>query len=260
MRLSLSCCSTIEEENPLVSARSLIGARRCVVNRRTLLAVLISLTAACDQATSPTSPVAPSTTTPKDDISGAVGGGIAYTGQAIALNATILGLNHRICDTGVRQGGQGAITKSVATYSVPGKLLVKLLYCETNGKPFRSASEAGVAEVILTIGGNVIFADLISSMAQAACPSGVSGAGNYTVNGHSFLSRLIINGKAHNVGKAPNTRIPLPNGYIVVNEQSSFITTFHAGKTVTALRIVINFPVPIANVAVATSLAHIDCP
>jgi hypothetical protein len=46
----------------------------------------------------------------------------------------------------------------------------------------------------------------------------------------------------------------------VINQQSSQVTPFSASITVTALRVVINKPIPIADVIISRSHADIDCP
>ena len=59
---------------------------------------------------------------------------------------------------------------------------------------------------------------------------------------------------------APNQRINLPNGYVVINEQSSSGNQFHAARTVTALHVVITgIVVPVADLAFSRSHADVDC-
>lgn len=223
------------------------------MNRRTLLAVLgTTLLAACDQASSP---VAPSLV--NDGVVAVVGpGGPVYTARGTAVDATLLGLNTKISDCNLPPGPGGNIAKNVTSYNIPGKLFTKTLYCNATGGNNRSLAEAGVYELILTVGGNTIFADVLTSMAAARCP--VNG-GAYTTSGSSHIARLNVNGQAKVVSTAPNHVITLPNGYIVINEQTSFVTPFHAGRTVTALRVVITGLIPI-DIKIARSQTHIDCP
>lgn len=222
------------------------------MNRRTLLAVLGTLLTACDQTNSPVAPSAVN-----DGGVTAVGpGGPVYTARGTAIDATLLGLNTKISDCNLPPGGGGNIAKNVASHTIPGKLFTKLLYCNAQGQNNQSLAEAGVYELILTVGGNTIFADVLTSMAAARCPQN---GGGYTTSGSSHIARLNVNGQAHVVGTAPNHVINLPNGYIVINEQSSFVTPFHAGRTVTALRVVIPGLIPI-DLKFARSQTHIDCP
>lgn len=220
--------------------------------RKTIaVAVLGGFLVACDQATAP---VAPSTTT--DGVVQAVttAGSPVYTARGTAIDGTLLGLNLKISDCHLPPGPGGNISKNVASYSAPG-IITKLLYCTAIGANGRSVAEAGVYELILTVGGHTIFADVLTSMAKADCPP--TGPASY---GSSSIARLNVDGTAHRIGTAPNYTIPLHNGYIVVNEHTSFVTPFRAGRTVTALRVVINKPVLIADIKIARSQAQIDCP
>jgi hypothetical protein len=218
------------------------------MNRRIALAVLATLfSTACDRADTPLSPSSQS----------AVGvvtpGPTHYSGRATTIDATVLGVNTKICDTGPLPSGGGYIHDDVAHWTMPGVLIVNILSCTTKGSNNVALSEASVFELILTVGGNSIFADVLSSYAAAGC-------GPPKVSGHSFIKRLNVNGQATRIGTAPNQTIPLPNGYIVINQQSSQVTPFSASITVTALRVVINKPIPIADVIISRSHADIDCP
>ena len=217
------------------------------MNRRITLAVLATLLTACDRADTPLSPSSQSTVN-------AVAPGAHYSGRATTIDATVLGVNKKICDTGPLPGAGGYIHDDIAHYTIPGVLIVNVLSCTTKGSNNVALSEASVFELILTVGGNSIFADVLSSYAAASCNPGPA------VNAHSFIKRLNVNGQAIRIGTSPNQTIPLPTGYIVINQQQSQVTPFSASVTVSALRIVINKPVPIADITVSRSHADIDCP
>ncbi len=219
------------------------------MSKRIAVAVLGGLLVACDQATAPVAPL-----TPNDGVVAVNGPGAVYTARGTAVDATLLSVNNKISDCYLPPGPGGNIAKNVASYSGTG-IFYKLLYCNAIGGNNKSVAEAGVFEVILTVGGHTIFADVLSSMSKADCPP--TGPASY---GSSSIARLNIDGNATRVGTTPNYTISLSNGYIVVNEQTSFATPWHAGRTVIALRIVINKPVPIADIAIARSQTHIDCP
>ena len=216
------------------------------MNRRIALAVIATLFTACDRADSPLSPSALPTNT--------IAPSAHYSGRATTIDATVLGVNTKICDVGPLPGAGGYIHNDIAHYTIPGVLIVNVLSCTTKGSNNVALSEASVFELILTVGGNSIFADVLSSYAAAGC----SPVPN--VSGHSYIQRLNVNGQATRIGTTPNQVVPLPNGYIVINEQSSQVNPFSASITVTALRIVINSPVPIADILVSRSHADIDCP
>jgi hypothetical protein len=213
------------------------------------VAVLGAFLVACDQSTAPTA----SPTTNDAALAVALGNAV-YTARGTAIDATVLGVNTKISDCNLPAGPGGNISNNVASYSAPG-IFTKVLYCNAIGGSNKSVAEAGVYELILNVGGHTIFADILSSMSKADCPP--TGPASY---GSSSIARLNIDGTGHRVGTAPNYVIPLANGYVVVNEQTWFATPFHAGRTVTALRVVINKPVAIADVKIARSQTHIDCP
>jgi len=217
--------------------------------KRIAVVVLGGFLIACDQATAPVAPPAPN-----DGVVAVTGPGAVYTARGTAVDATLLGINTKISDCNLPPGPGGNISKNVASYSAPG-IFTKLLYCNAIGGSNKSVAEAGVYELILTVGGHTIFADVLTSMSKADCPP--TGPASY---GSSSISRLNVDGNGQRVGTAPNYTIPLSNGYIVVNEQTWFATPFHAGRTVTALRVVINKPVAIADISIARSQTHIDCP
>lgn len=220
------------------------------MSKRIAVAVLGGFLIACDQATAPVAPP-----TLNDGAVSVVAPGTAvYTARGTAVDATLISVNNKISDCNLPPGPGGNISKNVASYTAPG-IFYKLLYCNAIGGSNKSVAEAGVFEVILTVGGHTIFADVLTSMAKADCPA--TGPASY---GSSSIARLNVDGKSQVVGAAPNYTIPLVNGYIVVNEQTSFSTPFHAGRTVTALRVVINKPVAIADIKLARSQTHIDCP
>jgi len=215
---------------------------------RIAVAVLATLFTACDRVENP---VAPSSS-PNEGVVSVVGPGVAYSGRATAVDATVGVVNTKVCDTGPLPPSGGNITHSVASAPIPGVLVANILYCTTSGSNNVAKSEAAVAEVRLTIAGNVIWADVLSSMARASCN------GSASTNGHSHVARLSVNGQGQAITGSPNQTIQLPNGigYIRINEQSGFVNPGSASKTVTALRVVIT---GVADFKFARSHADIDC-
>lgn len=216
------------------------------MNRRIALAVLATLFTACDREDAPLSPSPPQT------VSVIGPGGTTYSGRAIALDVSVLTVHQTICDTGPLPSSGGNIKQSFASASIPGVLTTKSLYCETSGVNNLAHSEAGVFELILTVGGNNIFADLLSSMAGAKC------TGSKPSNsGTSQVTRLFINGQGIAVRGTPNQTVPLPGGgSVIINEQSGSVNQFSASKTVTALHVIIP---PLTNIIIARTHADIDC-
>jgi hypothetical protein len=226
------------------------------VYRRILLAVLGTLFIACDRADLPVAPNEPSTL----DAVAAAGAdvGAVYTGRGTAVDASVRDVRTKLCDTGPLPREGGRIENKEATAAIASMLSASSLYCITLGALNKGISEATAFGLDLTVGGNTIRADRVHSMASGRCPP-VSKVPNSA--GTSFVTNLRVNGRA--VAVVPvtwNQRINLPNGFIVFNEQTSFASPWHAGRTVIGLRIVINRPVPTADIVIARSQTHIDCP
>ncbi|MEW5918935.1 MAG: choice-of-anchor P family protein, partial [Gemmatimonadota bacterium] len=160
--------------------------------------------------------------------------------------------------TGALPKDGGRIANTSQTASISGVLSASKLYCittsATSGEP-RAISEATLWGMNVTVGGNTITADWLHSMAGARCPTDATPFSS----GSSFFTNLRVNGRTIALQKTPNRKIELPNGYIVVNEQTSFVTPWHAGRTVIGLRIVITRNGS-ADVVLARSQTHIDCP
>jgi hypothetical protein len=184
-----------------------------------------------------------------------VGPGVSYSGRAIAVDATVLGVRTTKCDTGPLPSSGGSINNSYPNATIPGVLTAGTLYCHTSGASGVARTEAGVAHLALSVGGHIIYADALHSMARAACNGVVANA-----QGHSLVVRLIVNGQQKAITGNANQTIALPNGSIVINQQSGFNLGSSAAKTVTALRVTINgVVVPVADIKLSTSRADIEC-
>src|SRR2546425_3505402 len=168
-----------------------------------------------------------------------------FSGRATVVDATVLGIQTVISDTGPLPPSGGAQDATLLSASVPGLLAAEVLHASTVGQGQRSSSEASVANVTLTVGGNTITAGLLQARATAECHNGVA-----SVSGSSDIVDLVVNGQAIVVSGAPNQTIALPIGSIIINEQRSA----NAGDlTVNALHVVID---GVANVIISS--AHAD--
>lgn len=208
---------------------------------------------ACDSATAPVIP----SEAPTDNVVGATASPV-YTGQGTAVDATIAGVNTKLCDTGPLARTGGRIENASFTASVTGVLSAAKLYCITTSVDNnRVISEATLWNFSLTIGGNTIAADKLHSMAAGRCPPLVSAPFS---SGTAFVTNLRINGRSITVrANTTGQRFELPNGSLVFNEQVNFVSPWHAGRTVIGLRVVINTPER-SEVILSRSQAHIDCP
>lgn len=173
----------------------------------------------------------------------------AYSGQATVIRANVLGIETTLSDTGPLATGGGAQDTSLLSTSVPGLLSANVLHASVVGQGNHTRSEASVAELDLTAGGNDISADFLMARAEATCSGGRSSA-----SGNAEVVGLVVNGERTTVAGTPNETIALPGGgKIVVNEQSSSGGTF----TVNALHVVVP---GVADVVVSSASAGIQCP
>src|SRR5262245_40531435 len=110
----------------------------------------------------------------------AQGNDTTYSGQATVVQATVLGLEPMgLSDTGPLPTAGGAQEASLLEASVPGLLTAEVLHAATVGQGEQSRSEASVANLNLTVGGNSIAADFLMARATAFCrPGGCSISGS----------------------------------------------------------------------------------
>jgi hypothetical protein len=176
----------------------------------------------------------------------------SYSGRATVVQATVLGGTPiapiTLVEAGPLPSSGGADEQSLLDANVPGLLSAEVLHAATSGQGSRSSSEASVAELAVTAGGNSVSAGFLMSRAEAKCTDGTASA-----SGSSEIARLGINGQTIVVSGAPGQTIILPNGRVIINEQS----TAPGDITVNALHIIVD---GIADVVVASAHADIGCP
>jgi len=175
-----------------------------------------------------------------------------FSGQATVVKATVLGLPAVVLsDTGPLPAEGGAREASLLEASVPGVLSAEALHASTVGQGNDSRSEASVANLNLTVGGNTIGAGFLMARASASCSGSTP-----SVSGSSEIVALVVNGQTIAVSGQPNQTVNLPVGYIVINEQSSSVRGRHGDITVNALHVVIT---GVADVIISSAHADIDC-
>ncbi len=177
--------------------------------------------------------------------------GPVFSGQATVVRATLplagtLGLS----DTGPLPQSGGAQEASLLDLSIPGLLSAEVGHASTIGQGDRSRSEASVANVAITAGGNTIAADFLMAGAMATCR-----LGGASISGSSEIARLVINGQTLDVTGTPNQTIQLPLGVgkVIINEQSS---SGPGDITVNALHVVVT---GVADIVVSSAHADITC-
>src|SRR5213592_3635260 len=174
----------------------------------------------------------------------------SYSGRATVLQATVLGLPPVVlADAGPLPPEGGASEASLLHATVPDLLTAEVLHASTVGRGNASRSEASVAELSLTVAGNTVSAGLLQARAAAVCSDG--GA---TASGSSDITALSVNGQTITISGAPNQRVSLPVGEVIINEQTS---TGPGDITVNALHVVV--PGGVADVIVSSAHADITC-
>jgi len=192
--------------------------------------LLLSASAAAADAAQPTSPT-------------------TFSGRATVVDATVLGIRTTLADAGPLPSSGGAQEASLLDASVPGLLTAEVLHASTVGQGNRSAAEASVAELTLTVAGNTIGADLLMARAQASC-----GPGGASVRGSSEIVGLVVNGQRVAVSGAPNQVVSLPGGgMVIVNEQD---TSTPGSITVSAVHVIVPGA---ADVVISSAHADITC-
>ncbi len=176
-----------------------------------------------------------------------------FSGQATAVQATVLGTRAALADTGPVPSSGGALEKSVLSVSLPNVLSADVAHATTIAQADRSESEAALADLNLTVGGNIVGASFLMSQAKAVCGSVAPSA-----SGSAQISNLSLNGQQIAVSGAKNQHVSLPNGGLTLNEQNADpAAANHAGLTVNALHVVVN---GVADVIISSAHADVTCP
>jgi hypothetical protein len=121
----------------------------------------------------------------------------------------------------------------------------------------RTAADASLADVSLTISGNGLSAAFLMARSTATCGTGSALAGS------SQLASLVVNGVTIAITGVANQSVALPNGTIVVNEQIPSVSGGTARLVVNALHVITRDALSgqdLAEVVLATADAQIQCP
>jgi hypothetical protein len=178
-----------------------------------------------------------------------------FSGQATVVRVTLpLAGTIVVSDTGTLPQSGGAQEASLLDVGVPNVLTAKVAHASTVGQGDRSRSEASVADLALTVGGNTIGAGFLMARATAVC-----GPGGPSASGNSELARLVINNEPEVVVTgAPSQTIMLPGGgQVIINEQTS---NGPGDITVNALHVIVPGPLGRSEVIIASAHADITCP
>jgi hypothetical protein len=175
----------------------------------------------------------------------------SFSGRAVVVQATVLGVPTTLSDTGPLPASGGALEASLLGAQVDGLLTANVLHASTVGQGDRVRSQASVADLSLTVASNSITGDFLMARATATCTS----AGP-AVAGSSEIVGLVVNGLPITVTGTPNQTVTLPNGSVVINEQASSVSGNTGTVTVRALHVVVD---GVADVIVSEAHADITC-
>jgi hypothetical protein len=171
----------------------------------------------------------------------------SVSGQARAIQTSVVGLSGitttTLADTGTLGGANDARRASAPTGRVPSVVSGNTLHAITIGWPDHVKSEASLAGLTVTVGGNTIGAGFV--MARASAVQGFAAAGTVSIDG------LSINGVPIWVTGSPNQTIGIPGGQVVINEQQTSPTN----TVVNGLHIAVT---GVADVVVASASAGVQ--
>ena len=172
-----------------------------------------------------------------------------FSGQAVALRASAVGLALSLSDTGALPASGGNLKTSLVGVNVLGLVSAEVLGAATSGSGSSSQSQASVANVNLL--GGLVAADLVKANSGASC----SGA-QASVTGNSELVGLVVAGQPV-VALNPNLALSLPGGIsVIVNEQTSSSGGQAGSMTVNALHVT----GPSIDIVVSSAHSDITCP
>lgn len=170
--------------------------------------------------------------------------GLGYGGRGTALSVRALVLAVRLGDSGELPKAGGAVDGTLATADVAGIVHVGLLHGAARSEGNAVLADASVADARIGIAGVNISAGVLQSNAKATCGD---------ASGSSIIADLRVNGLTIKVTGEPNQTIAVGPVRIVINEQ----VKVGGAIVVHALHV---SAAGIADVAIATSRASVDCP
>ncbi|HEX3716681.1 MAG TPA: choice-of-anchor P family protein [Verrucomicrobiae bacterium] len=173
-----------------------------------------------------------------------------FAGRAVALQATASGAAPVIlADTGVVPATGGERQNSApGAVAYPGGTAVSL-YAVTVAFGNQNRSQASLSALDVSLGGHRVTAQWVESVATAQAQFlGVLASGNATVND------LTIDGVTIAVSGEANQTVNLPDGYVIINEQTGSNSRDGGAITVNAIHLVVN---GVGSVVAASATAKV---
>ena len=172
-----------------------------------------------------------------------------FSGRAVVLRASAVGISLALADTGALLSSGGSLKTSVASVSVLGLVSADLLSSATSGGGSSSQSQSSLTSLNLL--GGLVTAEAVKSNSSATCSNGQA-----STSGNSQLVGLVVAGQPVLTAN-PNLAISAPGGIsVIVNEQTSSSGGNTGSTTVNALHV----KGPSVDIVVASAHSDITCP
>jgi hypothetical protein len=159
---------------------------------------------------------------------------ITYTGRGVALTGTVAGNSVGLADTLPLLSSGGVQNAEVLTAGVPNVLGADTLHAATVGQGDRTRSDASIAAVSITVGSDTVTLDYAMSRTMAVSTNGAP-----TLSGSTEVDGLVVNGSPITPTGAANQTVTLPDGQLVINEQTSSTSGSTGSITVNALHLIV---------------------
>jgi hypothetical protein len=171
-----------------------------------------------------------------------------FSGQAVALRASVVGVSLALSDTGALPSGGGSLSTSLASVSVAGIASADLLSSSTSGSGSSSQSQSTLADVNLLNG--LVTATVVKSNSSASCSNGQA-----STSGNAQLVGLTVAGQSI-LASNPNLSLSLPGGIsVIINQQTSSSGGTSGSMTVNSLHVT----GPSIDIVVASAHSDITC-
>ena len=175
-------------------------------------------------------------------------GTTTFSGEAVALNASVLGVSLDLGDTGALPSSGGNLSTSLASVNVAGIASADALKSTASGSGNSSQSQSTLADVNLLNG--LVTATTVTSNSSATCSGSTA-----STSGNAQLVGLTVAGQSILVSN-PNLSISLPGGIsVIINQQTSSTGGTSGSMTVNALHVT----GPSIDIVVASSKSGITC-
>ena len=177
-------------------------------------------------------------------------GTATFSGEAVALKASVAGISLDLGDTGALPSSGGNLSASLASVNVAGIASADALKSSASGSGSSSQSQSTLADVNLLNG--LVAATTVKSNSSASCSNGQASA-----SGNAQLVGLTVAGQSI-LASNPNLVISLPGGIsVIINQQTSSTggTSRFGSMTVNALHVT----GPSIDIVVASAESDINC-